>query len=334
MENQEAQQIVRWGVIGLGKISRKFAHDLQLVEGGILAAVASRTLEKAEAFKSEFAAEHAFGSYQEMLESGTVDMVYIGTPHHLHAENSIACLQEGLGVLCEKPSTINAHQLQEVLQVAKVQNAYYMEALWTRFLPATEKLLELLEGGSMGKVLEVEAEFCFEAEKKLEGRLYNMSLGGGAILDIGIYPIFLAYLLLGVPDTIKAEGQLSETGSDQTCSMRFGYDKHRSAHLHASILYESKMPARINCERGTIMLDSRWHEAAGMTVIEAGKEVRRIEAPFKGKGFTHQIQSSQAAFRGGQNQNHLWTHLNSLEMMQIMDEVRSQVGVQYSGIDN
>lgn len=320
---------VRWGILGLGKIARKFASDLQLVPGAMLTGVASRNLEKATAFKNEFNAQHAFGAYDALLASGEVDLVYIATPHHLHRENSLAAIDHGLGVLCEKPAAINLAQLQEIVESARSANCYFMEALWTRFLPSTEKVVEILAGGELGKVLEVEADFCFLAERDFSSRIFDLSLGGGALLDIGIYPLFLAYQLLGVPQEIKADGQLSPTGSDESCSMTLSYTQGRTAQLHASVLYGSAMTARISCEKGYLLLPGRWHEAQSITVIKAGHEPKTIDCPFPGKGFYHQIVSSQEAYLDGQIENALWSHRDSLAIMKIMDEVREQIGVVY-----
>jgi len=321
---------VKWGILGLGKIARKFASDLQLVPGAVLQGVASRSLEKATTFKDEFKAQHAFGSYEALLSSGEIDIVYIATPHHLHMENSIAAAHQGLGVLCEKPAALNSVQLQEIIKAARSNNCYFMEALWTRFLPSTEKVLEILASGELGNVLEVEADFCFTAERNFSSRLFDLALGGGALLDIGIYPLFLAYQLLGVPQKIKADGQLSPTGSDESCSMTMSYEGGQVAQLHASVLYGSAMTARITCEKGYILLPGRWHEAQSVTVIKAGYDPEKIDTPFPGKGFYHQILSSQEAYLNGQIENEFWSHEDSLAIMKIMDEVRGQIGVAYA----
>ena len=322
---------VRWGILGLGNIARKFAHDLKLVSGGRLTAVASRTLEKAEHFRNEVGADKAFGSYAEMLASAEIDMVYVATPHHLHRDNTLAALQSGLGVLCEKPAALNSVQLEEMLAASTETGHYFMEALWTRFLPSTEKVAEILASGELGGVVEVEADFCFAAERDYSSRLFDLALGGGALLDIGIYPLFLAYQLLGVPEQIKADGQLSPTGSDESCSMTLSYSNGRIAQLHASVLYGSAMAARITCERGYILLPGRWHEAQSLTVIKAGYEPQEIATPFPGKGFYHQILSSQVAFLAGERQNEKWSHADSLAIMQMMDDIRQQIGVVYPG---
>ncbi|MBX2814479.1 MAG: Gfo/Idh/MocA family oxidoreductase [Saprospiraceae bacterium] len=321
---------VRWGILGLGKIARKFASDLSLVPGGELTAVASRSLEKAKAFAAEYQSEWAFGSYEELLASGKIDVIYIATPHHLHCSIAIDAMRHGLGVLCEKPAAINSKQLQRMLQVSREQNVYFMEALWSRFLPVYQELLQIQEAGTLGRVLEIEAEFCFQADRNLSGRLYNMQLGGGSILDIGIYCVYLSYLLLGKPSEIEASGQLSETGSDETCTIRMQYPNGASAHLHTSILYGTSMPARINFEKGIVLIDSRWHEAKGLTILAAGEEPSRREAPFDGKGFMGQIASSQRAYLAGKMENALWRHQHSLDVCEILDEVRRQVGVRYA----
>jgi predicted dehydrogenase len=259
--------------------------------------------------------------------------MYIATPHAFHLEQTLLCLENGIPVLCEKPASINRRELQMMIDASRQNNVFFMEALWTRFIPSMLKVLEIIESGIMGEVDHVEAEFCFTAPTDPLGRLYNMSLGGGSILDIGIYPAFLAYQLLGAPKSIRASGQLHNGGADQTCSMNFEYDQKKSAALHCSLLFESNMPARITMTNGYILMQPRWHEAPGLIVIRAGYEAEHIACPPLGKGFTHEIGECHRCLANGSIESDLWSHQNSLDLIGILDEVRWQVGVVYQGRD-
>ncbi len=257
----------KWGIIGPGRIAEKFAQDLNLVEDGILHAIASRNHERATAFAGKYQVANVFSSYEEMVHSGELDIVYIATPHTFHHAHTLLCLENQVPVLCEKPAAINSQQLQEMIGMAEKKQIFFMEALWTRFIPAMLKVLEIVADGSMGQVENVEASFCFRADAGPDHRLYNMDLGGGSLLDIGIYPVFLAYLLLGMPERIEATGQLAATGADETCSINLFYSGHKQAALHSSILYHADMTAQITMSKGYILMQPRWHESAALTVI-------------------------------------------------------------------
>ena len=326
-------KIIKWGILGPGKIADKFAKDLSLVEGAHLQSVASRSLDRAHAFAEQHIITSSFQSYESMIKEEDLDIIYIATPHAFHLEQALLCLQNGIAVLCEKPAGLNRKEVQKMVDASRANQTFYMEALWTRFIPAISLILNIIESGEMGEVENVEAEFSFIAPVDPLNRLYNLALGGGSILDIGIYPAFLAYLLLGIPDGITATGQLHATGADQTCSMNFSYGAKKSAALHSSIVFESNMPARITMTKGYILMQPRWHEAPAITIIKAGEEPVTVECPTTGKGFTHEILECHKCLREGCIESTKWSHQNSLDLIGILDEVRRQVGVVYRGVD-
>jgi predicted dehydrogenase len=324
---------IRWGILGPGKIAKKFSEDLALVADAEITAVASRSLDRAQSFAAQHLIRSSFQSYESMIREGNIDIVYIGTPHSFHLEQTLLCLENGIAVLCEKPAAINSKEVQKMIDASRENSTFFMEALWTRFIPAVQKVLEIIDSGEMGVVENVEAEFCFEAPIDPLSRLYDLGLGGGSILDIGIYPVFLSYLLLGSPVKIEASGQLYQTGADQTCSMNFSYDGKKSAALHSSVLFESNMPARITMSKGYILMQPRWHSAPGLVVLKAGEEALHIDCQPIGKGFVHEILECHQCLRQGQIESAQWSHQNSLNLMEILDEVRRQVGVLYPGRD-
>lgn len=324
---------IKWGILGPGRIAEKFVRDLSLISDAELHAVASRSPDRAKVFAEKFKVATTYPSYESMVRDGAVDIMYIATPHTFHLKQTLMCLEQGIAVLCEKPAGINQKEVQLMVDASRHNRVFFMEALWTRFLPSMTRILEIIKSGEMGEVEQVEAEFCFTAAVDPENRLYNMALGGGSILDIGIYLAFLAYQLLGKPQAIQASAQLATTGADQTCSMNFNYADKKSAALHSSLLYDSDMPARIVMTKGYILMQPRWHESPALTIIKAGYDAEHLNCPPMGKGFSHEILECHQCLRKGKIQSDLWSHQNSLDLIGILDEVRRQAGVFYRGRD-
>ena len=319
---------IRWGILGPGKIAHSFGKDLALVAEGHLVGVASRTLGKAEEFAKEYGAEHAFGSYEELLISDVVDVIYIATPHTGHMEWAIKAMQHGKHVLCEKPLGINLAEVEKMLTVAKENKVFLMEALWSRFNPSIQKIKQLVDDGELGTIGYLHADFAFYAlDKSEDGRLLNPDLAGGSILDIGIYPIFLAYLILGKPEGILSISNTYKTGVEIQTSMIFSYP-NAQAILYSGLVSESKMRAEISGSKGEIFIDPRWHETQGFVIkMDVGEQ--RYDLPTLGKGYSHEIDEVHHCLRDGKLQSELWSHRNSIDLITIMDEVRRQGGVKF-----
>ncbi len=324
---------IKWGIVGPGKIAGRFARDLALVDDGTLQAVASRSVDRAQEFAREYSAPKYFDSYEQMLMEGGIDIVYIATPHPFHLEQALLALEHKVPVLCEKPISLNRKEVVKMVQAARANQTFLMEALWTRFIPAIQKALSIVQSGEMGEVEQVEAEFCFIAPQDPNSRLYDLALGGGSLLDIGIYPLFLSYLFLGQPEEIVASGQLAPTGADQTCSMTLSYPDNKSAALHCSIITDSMMPARLTLSKGYILIKPRWHESTGLTIIKAGEEAQEIDLPPIGMGFSHEIRECHDCLRNQKIESSFWSHSDSLNLMTMMDNIREQIGVKYPGRD-
>jgi len=314
---------IRWGIAGLGNIAHKFAKELDQLPGCRLAAVASRNYEKASEFAQGYEAPLYFGSYRELFDCEEVDVVYIATPHTSHAENSIAALNAGKHVLCEKPLAVTRKEALEMIAVAGENKLFLMEALWTRFNPTIVKVLDRIESGDIGKLSFVRADFAFYAlDSNEEGRLLNPQLAGGSILDIGIYPIFLAYLLLGMPEKISSISNFYKTGAEIQTSMIFSYPEAQAI-LYSGLNSKSEMRAEISGTAGSIFLDPRWHETQGYTLENNGQQ-DHFDHPTIGKGYTYEIQEVNSCLREGKIQSALWSHQNSLDLLELMDEVRAQ----------
>ena len=215
---------IAWGIVGLGSIARTFASDLALIPGASLQAVASRDLQKARSFASEFGAARPYGSYAELFADREVAVVYIASPHSFHYEHTRAALQAGKHVLCEKPMGINAREVKDLTGMAQKKGLFLMEALWSRFNPSIQEAYHMVRQGKLGPLSYLRADFAFPAlDRDPKGRLLNPALAGGSLLDIGIYPVFLAYLLLGVPTDFRVLAHFHETGVEKQIGLLFEY---------------------------------------------------------------------------------------------------------------
>ncbi|NJB69659.1 putative dehydrogenase [Saonia flava] len=317
---------IRWGIIGLGGIAKKFADDLKLVDDGQLVAVASRSLDKAKAFAKDYNVKNAFGSYDELFKFPDVDVLYIATPHDSHAELSIAAMTNGKHILCEKPVAVNRKDVEKMVAASKANNLFLMEAMWSRFNPSIIKVKELIDDGAIGDVAYVNSDFTYYGlDRDEEGRILNPELAGGSILDIGIYPIFLAYLILGKPNEIIARSNFYKTGVEIQTSMIFDYENSQAI-LHSGFATDLQVKGKISGSKGSLVLHPMWHMAQGYS-IEKGGAVQDFKLPTLGMGYSYEIIEVHNCLRAGKLESDLWSHQNSLDLMELMDEVRRQVGV-------
>ena len=325
MENQ--LKTIRWGIIGLGSIAHKFAQDLMTVDACELYAVASRSQEKADAFASQYKASKAYSTYAGLANDAQVDAVYIATPHALHKDNTIMCLKKGIAVLCEKPFAMNLEEVLEMITIAKQENVLLMEALWTYFLPHYQYVLKLLEAKTYGKILKMEADFGFYREFDDSARLFKKSLGGGSLLDIGIYPIFGALTMLGIPKRIEAEATFFKNGADSSCDMVFIYD-YAKAYLKSTLLKETPTEAIVQCEKGTITLNSRFHEPSSVSISTNGsKETKDFTCD--AFGYNYEIAHVNQLLRDGKTESDIMTFEFSKLLIKTLDDVREVIGLNY-----
>jgi predicted dehydrogenase len=321
---------IRWGILACGGIARKFADDLAFVKDGYLAAVSSRDLGRAKEFASHYGEEvKAFGSYEEMLASGEIDVVYIASPHGLHHEHTLLCLEAGLPVLCEKAFAVNSKQVREMVEMAQAKKIYLMEALWTRFHPSIAKVLEILQSGVIGDVVHLVADFGFKADYIPEARWFSPELTGGSLLDIGIYPLFISKLVLGLPQELKATGVFAPTGVDMNCSISAKYASGATSSLFSTFAAQTDTICTIYGTLGKIFMHSRFHETKGLTLEIYGQEPVVMETERLGWGYSYEAEAVQADLRAGKLQNDWISHQYSLEMMGLLDEIRRQIGLVY-----
>ena len=321
----------KWGIIGPGKIANKFAVALGLAGNARLEAVASREESRARDFAATYEAARYYTRYEELAADPDIDAVYIATPHGYHAEHALLCLRQGKAVLCEKPMALYTAQVQDMVDAARRHNAFLMEAMWTRFLPLMEKVLELIREGRIGTVQYVRADFGFFAPFNPDGRLYNMRLGGGSLLDIGIYPLFLCMQLLGEPDLIRAAGQLSPTGSDTTCHAILQYRDGRSAVISSTLTCQTSITAEIAGTGGMIQLPTPWYKNDTLVLRRPNEEAQTIRVEPMVNGFEYQIREVTRCVEAGLIESPSMSHKFSLSMCRVMDAIRGQIGVRYEG---
>ena len=326
-------KIYNWGIIGPGKIAHRFAEDLALLPNARLHAVASRSEERARAFADQYAAAHAYGGYEQLFRTPDLDVVYVATPHIGHYENTLRCLHHHVPVLCEKPFSMHALQTREMIAAARAHQTFVMEAIWTRFLPHFRKTVELVEAGVIGELLSIKADFGFRAKFDPQGRLFNAALGGGALLDIGLYPVFLALHFLGKPTNIQAVARLGHTGVDEETGMLFRYDDGRLAHLHATLTSTTSTEAYLYGTLGTIHLHSRWHEPTEVSLHpNAGTpQIFRFEEP--GNGYQYEAEEVMRCLDRSQTESRLLPLDCTLLLTETLDTIRKQIGLDYPETD-
>lgn len=318
---------IKWGIAGLGNIAKKFASDLNLVPEAQLVAVASSDIRRAESFKNDFNAHRYYGSYEDLFNDPEVLVVYVAGLNNHHKTVALAAFAKGKAVLCEKPLGLNSREIKQMIAAAKNNQCFLMEALWSRFNPAIQKAKQWADEGALGQVKFLYSEFSFyKMDADPTHRLMDLNKGGGALYDIGIYPIFLAYLILGIPEKISAQSQFSQTGVDVQTSMIFQY-KNAQAVLYCGITNNSENEAKICGTEAEIVLPGRWHDTEVITLIR-NDEVSTTNLPTVGIGYTHEINEVNQCIAQGKTESSLWSNQNTLELALLVEKVREISGIQ------
>ena len=325
---------IRWGIIATGNIAGQFARDLALLPDHDVVAVGSRSLDRAKAFADEHGIRHAFGSYAQVLEHPDVDVVYVATPHSDHYATSRQALEAGKAVLCEKAFTVTAAQARELVELARDRKVFLMEAMWMRCNPLHLRLRDLVRSGVIGEPRAVQASLGFVAAYRPEDRLFSPALAGGALLDVGVYPVSLAYHLLGGPSDVKATGTLAPTGVDASVSISLGYDNDAIASLSGSLISTLPNSATIAGTEGWIELPRSFHDTNRLFVHRPGNEPEEHTVELIGVGYAHEAAEVARCLREGLLESPLVSWGDSVAVMEVLDEVRRQVGVHYPDHDN
>ena len=318
---------IRWGIIGLGKIANKFAADLATLENAELFAVASRSKQNADNFVTKYNATKAYNSYLDLAKDTQVDAIYIATPHSFHKEHAILCLQNKKAVLCEKPFAMNLQEVTEMITVAKENNVLLMEALWTYFLPHFQYVVNIVKSEKFGKLIALEADFGFYNKYNANSRVFKKEVGGGSLLDIGIYPIFAALATLGKPDTIDANATFFENGADSECNITFTY-KNAKATLKSSLLEQTPTHAIFTFENANVKMNTRFHEPSTITILKNGKE-ETIDFKTNTIGYNFEIEHFNSLLRNNKKESDFMTFEFSKNLIKTLDSVRDIIGLEY-----
>jgi predicted dehydrogenase len=321
---------IRWGIAATGGIARRFATGLAETDDAEIVGVASRTQERADEFGAEFDIPHRHASYEALAEDPDVDVVYVASPHSRHEADTLLFLEAGKHVLCEKPFALNAVQAQRMVDTARERDLFVMEAIWSRFLPAYVLLGELLADGAIGEVQHVDADFAIRFPFDATHRHFDLALGGGALLDLGIYPLQLASLVLGAPAEVHAVGQVGATGVDEVVAAVLRHESGGLATVRTATRLTMACTARISGTDGAIELPAFMHCPAALTVTNVeGITVR--ETPIVGEGLRYQVAEVHRCVRAGDLESPVIPHAETLGLAATMDEIRTQLGVRYPG---
>lgn len=320
------RQKIGWGILGLGNIAEKFAKDLALVTTGKLVSISSRSKIKGQEFAAKHNVKNTYNNAQDLFNCTDVDVVYIATPHTLHKDLSVMAMNSGKHVLCEKPMGVNTKQVQKMIEASVKNNVFLMEALWSRFLPSIQKVKQIVDAKELGEISYIKSDFAFYGlDRAEESRLLNPNLAGGSLLDIGIYPVFLAYLLLGKPSEILATANFYKTGVEKQVSIIFKYD-NAQAHLYSALTANTETSSEIAGDKGILKLETRWHEAEGY-YIEKSREKEYFIMPKLGIGYTYEIEEVHKCIAKNQIESKLWSHQNSLDLIQLLDKIREKTNI-------
>jgi predicted dehydrogenase len=314
---------LRWGILGTGGIAHTFASDLRLTESGVVSAVGSRSRRSADRFADEFGIEGRHPSYESLVADPGVDVVYVATPHPMHRDNAILALRAGKPVLVEKPFAMNAVESAEIVAVAREQRLFAMEAMWTRFLPHIAVVRDWLAQGTLGEIVTVTADHGQWFAEDAGFRLFAPELGGGALLDLGVYPVSFASMILGTPNRIAAVIDPAFTGVDAQTSMVFGYESGAQAVLGCTLRAKSPTRAAIVGTDARIEIDGDFYAPATVTLVPRQGAPTRISSTHEGRGLRHQADEVARRLAAGDLESPLMPLDESISIMQTMDTVRA-----------
>lgn len=321
-------ETIRWGILGPGNIAAKFAEGLKSADHAELVAVGSRSLDRANEFADRFGASKRHDSYDALAGDPDVDAIYVATPHPFHKANSILCLEAGKAVLCEKPFTINRAEAEAVVSVARDRGIFLMEAMWTRYLPVMQQVREWIAEGAIGDVRMITGDFGFRAGFNPESRAFDPALGGGGLLDVGIYPISFARMIVGRPPTgIAARAEIGATGVDEQAAVILDYDGILAV-CACGVRTTTPQEAQVWGTDGRIVVHAPFWQGSKATLVSKGNE-ETVDRPFKGNGYTHEAEEVGRCLRAGEKESGLMPLDESIELMGTLDDIRAQWGMKY-----
>ena len=319
---------LRWGILGAGSIARKFAEGLKSAEAAELVAIGSRSQDKADAFGAEFGIPNRHGSYEALADDADVEAIYVATPHPMHRPNSILCLEGGKAVLCEKPFTVNADEAREVIAVAREKGLFLMEAMWSRFVPAMVRVRQLLAGGTIGQVRMILGDFGFRGGPDPKGRLLDPALAGGALLDVGVYPISLASMILGEPTGVTGSAHIGPTGVDELAGIVLTGAGGALAVLATGVQTDTPHEALILGTDGRLHLHAGWWRGSRITVHK-GSDTEDIDTPAVGNGYNYEADEVARCLAAGKTESDVIPLAETVSIIETMDKLRALWGLKY-----
>lgn len=322
---------IRWGILGAGKIANKFAADLKLVEGATLSAIGSQNIERGKEFASRHNIPLIYNSYEELASSKEVDVIYVATPHGFHYEHVMICLRGGKAVLCEKAFALNSKQLREMVDFARSKKIFMMEAFWTKFIPQYQAIKKIIDNGEIGEIKFIQADFGFKAPEPVAQRLIDPKLGGGALLDIGIYPVFLAVSLLGRPVEVSAVMTPYPTGIDEQCIATLKFSNGALAVLSSTLSSDTPTEAVIAGTEARINMRNRFHNPVGNVDVVKDKQPPVPVNVHREEGFGYQFEARHVTecLRKRLTESPVLTLDDSLLLMETLDRIRAVAGIKY-----
>lgn len=320
---------IRWGILATGGIAAQFTQDLRLVPDATIVAVGSRTIEAARAFATRHTIPRAYGSWRELAEDPEIDVIYVATPHSAHYQATLTCLTAGKATLTEKAFTLSRRTSQHLVDTARAKRTFLMEAMWTRCFPAIRRIQELIADGAIGEVTSVHADFGLAGPFPPSHRLVNRALGGGALLDLGVYPVTFAQLFLGVPDKISAWASLTPDGVDENTAITLGYASGALAQLSCSLRGRTPGRASITGTKGRFDLSEGFFRPYGYTLLRQGSEPEEVRIPTEGAGYHYEAEEVQRCLRADLLESPLVPLDDTLAIMSTLDTIRGEIGVEY-----
>ncbi len=320
---------IRWGILATGNIAHSVTQDLLKAEHSEVLAVASRSQERSDAFAKTYQIKKSYADYESLFTDDDIDIIYIATPHHAHWPNLVRAIEFGKHVLCEKPLTLNEKQAAECFALAAQKNVFLMEALWMRFFPALHQVESWLKEGLVGQVRSYQASFCFDLPYDPEHRLFNPNLAGGALLDLGIYPLSLATWLFGKPDSINGTAELSDAGIDLSNHFVLEYPEGLTADCYSSTQREEPMTALIKGDKGEIRIDAPFFCPTSVSLWREGDCIQVIDIPHNGNGYGYEIAEVEACLLANKTKSDLHTPLQTLLNLRLMDQLRAKWQLTY-----
>jgi len=317
-----------WGILGPGGIARAFAKDLTLLEGHTIGAVGSRSIDNAHSFAKDFGGT-AYGSYEQLVKDPTIDAIYVATPHPAHHDNVILALDAGKPVLCEKPFAVNAGEAQAMVDAAAKNKVALMEAMWARFLPHYSKVREIVASGVLGPILSIHADHGQRLADQNIPRLVEPHLAGGALLDLGIYPISLAHMILGNPASITSSAIMTNKGVDAQTSMIFTYQSGAQSVLTTTMIEQTPCRAVVAGLHGWLEIDRTFYNPASMRVVLNDGTVTQYPNTYTGHGLREQAESFKQLVQSGKVQSEILSWQDTIDIMKTIDAVREQIGLKY-----